>query len=177
MSPDNEHRKAEIMKSVRERCTALADKFERLHHRVIKPVEQAGEAVSSTVDKMTKTVSTARHVVDSVGEQLAKWPWVSIAGGLAAGVGTGLLIDNSSNQPSSEPDFQPSLPKPGFLNEQIHKLTSLAAGAGLAALRDVMKHHLPSLAGVADQFTNDLSQKLGVVPFTTSTASYYESGI
>lgn len=183
MSPANQKRKAQIMLSVNERCTALAEKLESLHHKVIKPVEKAGEAVSSTVGKVTETVSTARQVVDSVGEQVSKWPWLSLAGSLVAGVGTGLIINGHSAHATDQPDGaeQTQPPKPGFLAEQFNKLTGLAVGAGLAAVRDLVKVHAPSLAGVADHFTEDLTQQFGAVPFSAPilqpTGSFCETGI
>ena len=188
MTPANEAKKLEIMLSVRERCTDLAEKLERLHHKVIKPVEKAGEAVSNTVGTVSETVTTAHHAIETIGEQVAKWPWTSMAGSLAAGLGTGLLMGHNSEDgkrsdinSNDVTAFTTPKKKPGFLETQIDKITSLAVGAGLAALRDLVKEQVPSYAHLADQFTQDLTQQFGAVNFTSPiirpSDSYCESAL
>jgi ElaB/YqjD/DUF883 family membrane-anchored ribosome-binding protein len=188
MTPENEAKKLEIMRSVRQRCTDLAEKLERLHHSVIKPVEKVGEAVSSTVGTVSETVVTAHHAIESIGAKVAKWPWTSMAGSLAAGLGTGLLMGHNSEECKSGDvnsndvaTFTAPPKKPGFLENQFHKITSIAVGAGLAALRDLVKDHAPSCAHLADQFTQDLTQQLGAVnltsPIRRPADSYCESAL
>lgn len=168
MTPSTKQRKDEILQSVKEHCSSLADKLEKLHHKVIKPVGKASDAVAGTVGSVSQTVSSAKQVVDSAGEHIAHWPWLSLAGSLAAGLGTGLLVPSSSASTSltctSTDDGNSD--QPGFLASQFNKLTGIAVGAGLAAVRDIVKDQVPSLSEAADSFTRDLTEKLGAVPFT-----------
>lgn len=176
MSTANDEKRQEIMQNVKKTCTSLAAKFEQLHHQVFKPVEQAKEAVVNTIGTVTDTVSSAKHVVETVGEQVAKRPWMAIFGSIAAGVGAGLLTRPSS--PSSEPSSSPftghaavttGLPEqPSFFSKQINKLTSVAVGAGLAVVRDLVKDQMPAWADAADAVANDLTEQFGAVPFAGS---------
>lgn len=161
-------RKDEILKSVKEHCSSLANKLEKLHHKVIKPVGEASDAVAGTVGSVSQTVSSAKQMVDTAGEHITHWPWLSLAGSLAAGLGTGLLVPSSSSSTrltcSSTDDGVPH--QPGFLASQFNKLTGIAVGAGLAAVRDIVKDQVPSLSDAADHLTRDLTQQLGAVPFS-----------
>jgi len=179
MTSTTEDKRREIMGNVRYTCTGLASKLEQLHRRVIKPVEQAKDAVASTVETVTESVSSAKHAVDTVGEQVAKHPWLAILGGIAAGVGAGLLTGRRCSAAASaeastiHPEFNgsaafipPPVEKPGFLNKQFNKLTGVAVGAGLAVVRDLVKERMPAWADAADSITSDLTEQMGAVPFT-----------
>lgn len=173
MSSATEAKRREIMQNVRQTCTELAAKFEQLHKQVIKPVERAKNAVTSTVGTVTETVSSAKQVVESVGEQVAKRPWLAMAGSIAAGLGAGLLTGGRSAESCSIASefngYAASIPtppsKPGFLNKQFNKLTGVAVGAGLAIVRDLVKDKMPAWADAADSITNDLTEQFGAVPF------------
>lgn len=175
MTSPNDEKRREIMQNVKKTCTSLASKLEQFHHQVFKPVEQAKDAVVSTIGTVTDTVSSAKHVVDSVGEQVAKRPWIAIFGSIAAGVGTGLLTGRAAPPAESQTTGTPfngyaavptGLPEqPGFFSKQINKLTGVAVGAGLAVVRDLVKGHLPAWADAADLVASDLTEQLGAVPF------------
>lgn len=168
MTSATELRKSEILRNVKARCSSLAEKLEQLHHKVIKPVGKASDAVAGTVGTVSHTLSSAKQVVDATGEHIAHWPWLSLAGSLAAGLGTGLLIPSSvsSTRLTCTSSDAGSSDQPGFLASQFNKLTSLAVGAGLAAVRDIVKEKVPELSDAADYFARDLSLQLGAVPFT-----------
>ena len=176
MTPANETKRREILQHVRQTCTDLAAKFEQLHHQVIKPVEKAKDAVSSTMDTVTDTVSCVKHVVDSMGEHVARRPWLAIAGSMAAGVGAGLItggssrssadVESASNGFTGYAASTSATQEPGFLSKQFNKLTGVAVGAGLAVVRDIVKDKMPEWADAADSIAIDLTEKLGAVPFT-----------
>jgi len=179
MNPTTEAKRREIMRNVRHTCTELASKFEQLHRQVIKPVEQAKDAVASTMETVTDSLSSAKHAVETMGEHVAKRPWLAILGGMAAGVGAGLLTGgrgrsaSTSERSSMSPEFNGSaafIPqaeaKPSFLSKQFNKLTSVAVGAGLAVVRDLVKERMPDWAEAADSIASDLTEQMGAVPFT-----------
>ncbi len=49
MTSATEAKRREIMQKVRLTCTELAAKFEQLHRQVIKPVEEAKDAVAEVM--------------------------------------------------------------------------------------------------------------------------------
>lgn len=177
MSAAIEAKRREIMRNVKQTCTDLAAKFEQLHRQVLKPVEVAKDAVASTMETVTDTVSTAKQAVESVGEQVAKRPWLAMFGSIAAGLGAGLLTGGTSST-TTEPapatpafnGFAASIPtppsKPSFISSQINKLTGVAVGAGLAVVRDIVKDKMPAWADAADSIASDLTEQFGAVPFT-----------
>lgn len=177
MTPATETKRREIMRNVKQTCTELAAKFEQLHHQVIKPVAQAKDAVTSTMDTVSDTVSSAKHVVETVGEQISRRPWTIMLGSIAAGLGAGLLLGNratadaeASSAPMAHNGYAASIDaeahKPSFLNQQIKKMADVAVGAGLAVVRDLVKEKMPTWAEAADSIACDLTEQLGAVPFT-----------
>jgi ElaB/YqjD/DUF883 family membrane-anchored ribosome-binding protein len=177
MSTAIDAKRREIMRNVKQTCTELAAKFEQIHRQVIKPVEEAKDAVASTMGTVTDTVSSARHVVETVGEHVAKQPWLAMFGSIAAGLGTGLLMGGrststteSTTTPAAFNGYSASIPapptKPSFLSRQINKITGVAVGAGLAVVRDLVKDKMPDWADAADSIASDLTEQFGAVPFT-----------
>lgn len=176
MSAEIEAKRREIMRNVKQTCTELAAKFEQLHRQVLKPVEVAKDAVASTVETVTDTVSSARHAVESVGKQVAKRPWLAMFGSIAAGLGAGLLMGGTSTTTTEAAPLSPtfngfaaSVPtpssKPSFISAQFNKLTGVAVGAGLAVVRDLVKDKMPAWADAADSIASDLTEQFGAVPF------------
>lgn len=177
MTSATEVKRREIIQKVRLTCTELAAKFEQLHRQVIKPVEVAKDAVASTMGTVTDTVSSAKHVVEAVGEHVARQPWLAMFGSIAAGLGAGLLMGGKSTSTTESTiattafnGFSAPIPapptKPGFLSRQINKITGVAVGAGLAVVRDLVKDQMPDWADAADSIAIDLTEQLGAVPFT-----------
>lgn len=175
-------RRDRISQQVERTCGDIALKLEQLHHQVIKPVEQATDAVQSTVGSMADTVQTAKTVIDNVGEHVTKHPWLTVTGSLVAGLGTGLLLTtpegvnntnadgfnklNGSNNLNGFTGY-PSTTEPGFLSKQWEKMQGVAVGAGLALVRDLVKTRMPLWADAADQLTQDVTARLGAVQFTS----------
>jgi ElaB/YqjD/DUF883 family membrane-anchored ribosome-binding protein len=171
-------KRQEIRQQVKQTCTDLASKLEQIHMQVIKPVTDAKEAVTQTVD-------SAKQVVDTVSEHISLRPWLAVMGSMAAGVGAGLMTGGKPASPTSTaaspvedvqqyaalatPPLaampQPQPPPPGFIQRQLNNLTGLSVGAGLALVRDIIKDHMPAWAAAADKLTADLSEHLGAVPF------------
>ena len=192
MSAAIEAKRREIMRNVKQTCSELAVKFEQLHRQVIQPVVVAKEAVTSTMGTVTDTVSSAKQVVETVGEQVAKRPWLAMLGSVAAGLGAGLLTGGSSSTAAEASAPAPAFngfaasitappTKPGFISSQFNKLTGVAVGAGLAVVRDLVKDKMPDWADAADSIASDLTEQFGAVPFTApilspqSTHSYSPS--
>lgn len=176
MSAEIEAKRREIMRNVKQTCTELAAKFEHLHRQVIKPVEVAKDAVASTMETVTDTVSTAKHAVETLGEEVAKRPWLAMLGSIAAGMGAGLLMGGSSSTAKEATlttpafnGFAASIPtppsKPNFISTQLNKLTGVAVGAGVAIVRDLVKDKMPAWADAADSIASDFTEQFGAVPF------------
>jgi ElaB/YqjD/DUF883 family membrane-anchored ribosome-binding protein len=160
-----------INRQVQQTCSDIALKLEQLHKQVLKPVEEATDAVQSTVGTVQETMESAKTMINSVGNQVNKRPWLLMTGGLVAGLGTGLLTTTpakESSDCSEHNGYHAAVStKPGFLSTQFDKIKGIAVGAGLALVRDLVKDRVPEWADAADQLANDVTVQLGAVPFTS----------
>lgn len=162
MSAATEMKRQEIQRRVRETSTKLANKLELLHHRVLGPMQTAQHAVS-----------TAKNIIDTTGLEIAKRPWLSVAGGVIAGLGTGWLMGKSKPEVQPVAAFagpvcaacNPEQTRPTLWQRFLSRLTGHSIGASLAVVRDSLKQHVPDWSIIVDQVSNTITSVLGGVPY------------
>jgi len=188
-----------IRQQMEDTRTSLTEKVEALEQKVVNTVQETTDAVAETVanvkESVQESVDTVKHWLDVKGH-VQEHPWTMVGGSLAVGFVAGALLPEKvpaaeAPAPAAPPRklqhnggsvrrTQPAAPATSWLSQfepELLKLKTLALGAALGTIREMISANLPPEMGhQVREIIDNVTTKIGGEPLPSSDLANLAKG-